>query len=117
MSIVLPVAMIAATTLGAIGIGLGFVGTDVKGSIQLASGQRIYVGSEVRLNQDKKEGFPDSCLNKLGNGRVTSIDEDKRKVTFVCRKGGEAVPETILADALDVVSSGINASGIPIAGG
>jgi hypothetical protein len=117
MSIVLPVAMIAATTLGAIGIGLGFVGTDVKGSIKLASGQSIYVGTEVRLNQAKKEGFPDSCLNTMGNGRVTSIDEDKRTVTFVCRKGGRAISETILADALDVVSSGINASGIAIPGG
>jgi hypothetical protein len=117
MSIVLPVAMLGATVLGGIGIYVGLIEPDVKGSIKLSSGQRIYVGSEIRLSPDKKDGYPNSCLNKMGNGRVTQIDETKRTVKFVCRKGGRAESEEIIADALDIVSSGINAVGIPIAGG
>jgi hypothetical protein len=117
MSIVLPVAMLGATVLGAVGVYVGLIETDVKGSIKLSSGQRIYVGSEVRLTQTKKDGYPNSCLNKMGNGRVTQIDETKRTVKFVCRKGGRAESEELPADALDIVSSGINAVGIPIAGG
>ena len=114
MSIVLPVAMLGATVLGGIGIYVGLIDTEEKGSIKLSSGQRIYVGSEVRLNQAKKDGYPDSCLNKMGNGRVTSVDTDKRTVKISCGKG---IPEELPADALDIVSSGINAVGISIPGG
>ena len=114
MSIVLPVAMLGATVLGGIGIYVGLIDTEEKGSIKLLSGQRIYQGSEVRLNQDKKDAYPDSCLNKIGNGRVTEINESKRTVKFSCGRGffGE-----LPADALDIVSSGINAVGISISGG
>ena len=117
MSIVLPMAMLGATVLGGIGVYVGLIETDVKGTIQLSSGQRIYVGSEVRLDQSKKDGYPNSCLNKMGNGRVTSIDDVKRTVKFVCRKGGRAESEELPADVLDIVSSGINAVGISIPGG
>lgn len=117
MSIVLPVAMLGATVLGGIGIYVGLIDTEEKGSIKLSSGQRIYVGSEVRLNQAKKDGYPDSCLQKMGNGRVTEINETKRTVKFACRKGGKVEIEELPADALDIVSSGINAVGISISGG
>uniref|UniRef100_A0A6C0DP04 Uncharacterized protein n=1 Tax=viral metagenome TaxID=1070528 RepID=A0A6C0DP04_9ZZZZ len=117
MSIVLPVAMLGATVLGGIGIYVGLIDTEEKGSIKLSSGQRIYVGSEVRLNQNKKDGYPNSCLQKVGNGRVTEINESKRTVKFACRKGGKVEIEELPADVLDIVSSGINAVGISISGG
>lgn len=117
MSIVLPVAMLGATVLGGIGIYVGLIDTEEKGSIKLSSGQRIYVGSEVRLNQDKKDAYPNSCLQKVGNGRVTEINESKRTVKFACRKGGKVEIEELPADVLDIVSSGINAVGISISGG
>jgi hypothetical protein len=109
--------MLGATVLGGIGIYVGLIDTEEKGSIKLSSGQRIYVGSEVRLNQDKKDAYPNSCLQKVGNGRVTEINESKRTVKFACRKGGKVEIEELPADVLDIVSSGINAAGIPIPGG
>jgi hypothetical protein len=114
MSIVLPMAMLGATVLGGIGVYVGLIETEEKGSIKLSSGQRIYVGSEVRLNKDKKDGYPNSCLNKMGNGRVTEINDSKRTVKVSCGRG---FPEELPADVLDIVSSGINAAGIAIPGG
>jgi hypothetical protein len=117
MSIVLPVAMLAATALGAAGIYVGLIDTEDKDSIKLLSGQRVYKGSEVRLNQSTKDKYPDSRLNTMGNGIVTQVNVEKKTVTFRCRKGGKSVEEELPADALDVVASGINAVGISIPGG
>ena len=117
MSIVLPVAMLGATLLGGIGIYVGLIDTEEKDSIKLLSGQRIYPGSEVRLNQDKKGAYPDSCLQKTGTGNVKKVFPDKRTVLVSCGKGRNYAEEELPADALDVVSSGINAVGISIPGG
>jgi len=117
MSVVLPSAMLAATILGAAGIGAGLLGTPESDSIQLASGQHIRVGYQVRLSEEGKKQNTTSCLNTLGDGTVTSIESHDRKVTFRCRKGGKSGVETVSADILEVVSSGLTAPGLTIQGG
>jgi len=117
MSVVLPSAMLAATILGAAGIGAGLLGQPESDSIQLASGQHIRVGYQVRLSEEGKKQNTTSCLNKMGNGTVTHIESHDRKVTFRCRKDGKYGEETVTADILEVVSSGLTAPGLTIQGG
>jgi hypothetical protein len=112
----LPIAMLSATVLGALGVGIAFSNSssDTEDYILLVSGQRIRIETRVRLNEDGIKANPDSCL--VGQeGRVTKLNRDTRTVTVQCKKGNKV--EQHPADMLSVTDSGINAPGIDIAGG
>jgi hypothetical protein len=112
----LPIAMLSATVLGALGVGIAFSNSssDTEDYILLLSGQRIRIETRVRLNEEGIKANPDSCL--VGQeGRVTKLNRDTRTVTVQCKKGNTV--EQHPADMLLVTDSGINAPGIDIAGG